>query len=178
MKDLFFSSNRICAKRKCWLILFACLIFSSCKNYSFTGASIAPEIKTVSIAFFPNRAAIVQPSLSQSFTEKLRDKFVSQTNLNLVQAEGDLRFEGSIQDYQAMPAAIQGNDNAALNRLTISVNVKFTNTKDSKHDFDRNFSRYADYDSKLSLTSVEQELISQINSQLVDDIFNQAIINW
>lgn len=160
------------------LLYLCCLLPVSCKNYSFTGASIAPEIKTVSIRFFPNRAAIVQPSLSQAFTEKLRDKFVSETNLALTDKAGDLNFEGSITDYNTQPIAIQGNDNAALNRLTISVNVKFTNTKDPKNDFESNFSRYADYDSKVNLASVEQDLIIQINQQLVDDIFNKAVINW
>ena len=153
-------------------------IISGCHVYSFTGASISPDIKTVSIQLFPNRASIVQPSLSQAFTEKLKDKFVSETSLALVKENGDLNFEGAIVDYNTQPTAITGNDNAALNRLTITVSVKFTNTKDSKQDFETNFSRYADYDSRKSLSSVEQELIAQINSQLVDDIFNKAVVNW
>ncbi len=154
------------------------VLFTSCKNYSFTGASISPEIKTVSIQFFPNRASIVQPSLSQTFTEKLRDKFVSETSLTLTQETGDLNFDGAITDYNVQPTAIQGNDNAALNRLTITVNVKFTNAKEPKNDFDQNFSRYADFASTVNLSSVEQDLITQINQQLVDDIFNKAVINW
>jgi outer membrane lipopolysaccharide assembly protein LptE/RlpB len=161
------------------MILFLMIgIISGCHVYSFTGASISPDIKTVSIQLFPNRASIVQPSLSQAFTEKLKDKFVSETSLALVKDNGDLNFEGAITDYNTQPTAITGNDNAALNRLTITVSVKFTNTKDSKQDFETNFSRYADYDSRKSLSSVEQELITQINSQLVDDIFNKAVVNW
>jgi len=149
-----------------------------CKNYSFTGASIPPESHTATILFFPNRASIVNPSLSQQFTEKLRDKFVSETSLALVPQGGDLVFEGAIVDYITQPAAIQGNDNAALNRLTITVNVKFTNRVDAKNDFDQNFSRYVEYDAKINLASKEQELVDEINSQLVDDIFNKAVINW
>jgi hypothetical protein len=157
------------------LFMLTCM---SCKHYSFTGASISADVKTASISFFPNRAAIVNPSLSQQFTEKLRDKFISETNLTLVQQQGDLHFEGAIVEYRTQPSAIQGNDNAALNRLTITVNVKFSNLKEPKNDFDQNFSRYVEFDSQVSLASVEQDLVDEINKQLVDDIFNKAVINW
>ncbi|MBL7928502.1 MAG: LptE family protein [Bacteroidia bacterium] len=160
------------------LVICFYLVATGCKNYSFTGASVSPDVKTVSIAYFPNRASLVQPSLSQAFTEKLRDKFTSQTNLTLKEGEADLLFEGFISDYQTNPTAIQGNDNAALNRLTISVMVKFINTKDPKQDFETSFSRFADYSASQNFATVEQDLISQINSQLVDDIFNRAMVNW
>ncbi|MFI5219533.1 MAG: LptE family protein [Bacteroidia bacterium] len=162
------------------LFFVFCILYFivSCHTYSFTGASISPDIKSVSIQFFPNRASIVQPALSNAFTEKLKDKFVSETNLTLIKEKGDLSFEGNIIDYNVQPTAIQGDENAALNRLTITVSVKFANAKDPKHDFENNFSRYADYDSKKSLTEVEKELIVQINQQLVDDIFNKAVVNW
>jgi hypothetical protein len=160
------------------LIIFFLAFETSCHVYSFTGASISPDIKTVSIQLFPNRASIVQPSLSNAFTEKLKDKFVSETNLSLVKDNGDLNFEGAITDYNTQPTAITGNDNASLNRLTITVSVKFTNTKDSKQDFETNFSSYADYASNQSLSSVEKDLITQINSKLVDEIFNKAVVNW
>jgi hypothetical protein len=161
--------------------LFSLLVLASlqgCGVYSFTGASISPEVKTVSIKYFPNRSSLIQPALSQAFTEKLRDKFVSQTNLRQITENGDLMFEGYISDYRTQPVAIQGTETAALNRLTITVNVKFTNQKDEKQNFETNFSRYADYDSKKSLAEVEQTLIDEIDKQLVDDIFNKAVSNW
>ncbi len=164
--------------RSVFFIISSLLAATGCKNYSFTGASVSPDVKTVSIAYFPNRASLVQPSLSQAFTEKLRDKFTSQTNLTLKDGNADLIFEGHISDYQTNPTAIQGNDNAALNRLTIAVMVKFINTKDPKQDFETTFSRFADYSASQNFASVEQDLISQINSQLVDDIFNRAMVNW
>jgi hypothetical protein len=160
------------------LVFILALQATGCGVYSFTGASIAPEVKTVSVAFFPNRASLVQPSLSQTFTEKLRDKFVSQTNLTLLERGGDLTFDGNITDYNTQPIAIQGNEQAALNRLTISVKVKFENLKDPKQNFESSFTRYADYDSRQELSSVEQDLINEICNQLVDDIFNRAVINW
>ncbi len=167
-------------RKFCFVItmLSISIFLSGCGVYSFTGASISPEIKTVSIGFFQNRAAIVQPSLSNVFTEKLKDKFVSQTNLTLTNARGDLQFDGTITDYFTQPTAIQGNEQAALNRLTINVKVKFVNTKDEKQSFESSFSRFTDYDSRKNLASVETELINEICNQLVDDIFNKAVINW
>ncbi len=153
-------------------------LLAGCGVYSFSGASISPEIKTVSIDFFPNHAAIVQPTLSQAFTEKLKEKFVTQTNLRLIPKEGDLYFQGSIVDYSTQSVAIQGNETAALDRLNITVSVKFTNAKDEKQNFELNFSRFYEYQSSLSLASVEQQAITEINRQLVDDIFNKAVSNW
>lgn len=157
-----------------------CLLFSvlGCHVYSFTGASISPEVKTVSVNYFQNRAPLVQPSLSQQFGEKLKEKFISQTSLTLVTSNGDLDFSGYISDYRIQPISIQSSQNAAQNRLTISINVKFTNKKDSKQDFETTFSQFADYDSKQTITAVETGLIKIINEKLVDDIFNKAVVNW
>lgn len=161
-------------------LLFLIIILNSagCGIYSFSGASISPDVKTFSVQFFPNRAQLVQPILSQAFTEKIKEKFISQTNLRQLDRNGDLQFEGYITDYKASPVAIQGTQTAALNRLTISVFVKFTNRVDPKQDFETNFSRYADYDSRKSLQEVEVGLIEEINRQLVDDIFNKSVSNW
>ena len=159
--------------------IFCCLLFTSCKiNYSFTGASISPDVKTVSVQYFPNNASLVQPILSQTFTEKLKNKFVSQTNLSVIKKDADLNFEGSITDYRTQPIAIQGNETAALNRLTISISVKFNNKNNEKQNFESSFSRYADYPSSKNLSEVESSLIDQITLQLVDDIFNKAVVNW
>jgi len=167
------------ALRKLFILFVICLAatLNGC-NYSFTGASISSEIKTVQIEYFPNRASLVQPSLSQTFTEKLKDRFVSQTNLELVKNEGDLVFEGFITNYSSYPLAIQGNDQAALNRLTITVQVKYTDKKDSEKDFDTPFTRYADFSSSQNLASVEAGLIDEICSALVTDIFNKSVVNW
>jgi len=161
------------------VIIFLLIAFSGCKmNYSFTGGSIDPKIKTISIQYFQNNAPIVQPSLSQAFTEALRDKFSSQTKLVLVNKGGDLNIAGSITGYSTQPIAIQGNETAALNRLTITVSVKFTNIIDEKQNFEQSFSRYSDYQSSLSLSAVEETLIKDINEILVEDIFNKSVVNW
>lgn len=152
---------------------------NSCKvNYSFTGASISPDIKTVSVAYFPNNAPLAQPTLSQVFTESLKDYFLSQTNLSLVDRFGDIQFEGEIIDYKTEPLAIQQNETAALNRLTISIRVRYTNNKEDNVDFERTFTRFEDYESSRNLADVEAELIPQINDQIIQDIFNASIGNW
>ena len=163
------------------LAVIACLIslLSSCKtHYSFSGASIPPEAITISVQYFQNNASLAPPTLSQTFTEALRDKLSSQSHLSLTTKGGDLSFEGSITGYATSPIAIQSTDQAALNRLTITVNVKYTCSFDEKKNFDQSFTRYADYTSAQSLTSVEDGLIHDINDQLVQDIFNRALNDW
>src|ERR1041385_3718016 len=110
-----------------WLFLAGCKV-----NYGFTGASVSPDIKTFSVRYFPNNAPVVSPTLSQTFTEKLKDKIVSQASLSHTDKQADLIFEGNITGYAIQPIAIQANETAAQNRLTITINVKFTNTKDQK----------------------------------------------
>jgi hypothetical protein len=162
-------------------IFFSFLVFSTlsgCGVYSFTGASISPEVKSVSIDFFPSYAALAPTNMPQSFTESLRELFISRTNLDLLTKNGDIRFEGYISDYQTRPVAIQGNETAAKNRLTVTVNVTYTNTKEEDKSFEKSFSRFADFDATQNLTDVEQALIAEINEQLILDIFNEAVVNW
>jgi len=162
-----------------FIIFYFCLFLTACKGgYSFTGADISPDVKTIQIDFFPNKASLVQPNLSNVFTETLKDKFSAQTSLNLTNNEGDLIFQGEITNYTISAQSYQGNETSALTRLSINVHVKFTNTKENRKSFDQSFSRYADFDSSQSLTSVEEELIKQICDELVLDIFNKAVANW
>jgi hypothetical protein len=162
------------------IVILFISVLPACRfvNYSFTGGNVDPSIKTFSIQYFPNNAAIVQPTLSQSFTEALKDKFSSQTKLTSISRGGDLNIEGYITGYTTTPIAITGNETAAMNRLTITVSVTFTNRIDEKQNFEQSFSRYADYLSTLNLSSVEESLIKDINDQLVEDIFNKAVVNW
>lgn len=152
---------------------------SACKiSYSFTGASISPDVKTISVQYFPNMAPLVNPNLSQVFTESLKEKFLSQTSLSLVNGVGDLNFEGEIVGYDTSPMGIQSNETAALNRLTIKIKVRFTNAKDPEQDFTTTFSRFSEYESAKNLSDVEDELIDEIIKQINDDIFNKSVANW
>lgn len=159
-------------------VVFAFLQNGCTASYSFTGASIDPEVKTVSIAFFQNNAPLAPPAASQLFTEAMKDIFLSQTNLVLVKSNGDLDFEGSIINYTNAPVAIQGNETAALTRVTMTVNVKFTNNNDDQQSFEQSFSRFEDFETSRDLSSVEEEILSSINNQLVQDIFNKSVTNW
>jgi hypothetical protein len=143
-----------------------------------SGASVSPDVKTINIKYFTKTAPLGPPSLSQTFTERLKDKFLTQTNLSIINDKADLTLEGSITAYSITPQAIQANETAAKNRLSISVSVKFTNIKDEKQNFETSFTRFADYESTLNIGSLEEGLITEINEQLVDDIFNRAFINW
>jgi hypothetical protein len=151
----------------------------SCKvTYSFSGVNISPEVKTYSVEYFPNRAAIVQAQLSQLFTNALMDKIQANTSLDLSNEGGDVRFSGEITNYETRPTAITGQETAARNRLTITVRVKYTNLIQPELDYDTSFSRYEDYDASRNLSDVESELIDLIVENLIEDIFNRAFVSW
>lgn len=155
------------------LLLYGCKI-----SYSFTGASISPDVKTISIEYFQNRASLVQPGLSQILTDALIDKCKAQTNLSFINSTGDVNFEGEITDYNTRPLTVSADAQAATNRFTITVRVKFTNAVDPELSYEQNFSRYEDYDSAFSLADVEDSLSGKIVELLVEDIFNRAFVNW
>ena len=147
-------------------------------SYSFTGASISPTVKSISVSYLPNNALLVQPTLSRKLTEAIRDKFTNQSNLALVGSNGDLNIEGEITGYITEPVAITGEQQAALQRLKITVNIRFTNKQDPTQDFETSFSRFQDYNSQQRLADVEESLIDIINEELAQDIFNKAVVNW
>ncbi len=154
-------------------------LLTSCGIYSFSGTSIPPDVKTFSVSEFNNQADIVVPTLSQTFTNALRDKFNTETNLTLIKADGDLSFDGVITGYRVTNVAPTGNETAALNRLTITVRVDFKNTKSEKgEEWTESFSRFADYPGTVNLSSVEGQLIDEIIDQIIQDIFNKAAVNW
>ena len=138
-------------------------------KYSFSGASIPLEAKTVSIAYFPNNAPMVAPTLSSTLTDGLQDKFARQTKLQLVPSNGDLAFEGEITNYTSTPAAITANETAAMNRLTIY---------EPQFNYNKSFSAFAEYDANSLLQDVQDTLIQEICEQLIQDIFNAAVANW
>lgn len=147
-------------------------------SYSFTGASISPQVKTISIQYFQNRAPLVQPGLSQTLTDALIDKCKAQTNLRFITGVGDVNFEGEISEYNTRPLTVAADATAAMNRFTIAVKVKFVNSIDPDLSFEQTFSRYEDYDSNLDLSQVETDLSGKILDMIVEDIFNQAFVNW
>ena len=164
--------------RELIVVVVLALMCHSCGFYSFSGASIPAEAKTVSVDYFPNHAQLVNPMLSNIFTNALRDAMTNQTTLDMVESGGDIAFEGEITDYKTMPVAITSGQTAAMNRLTITVNVRFSNRIDETKDFEQSFSRYEDYPSDQDLNAVQESLTTTITEQLVEDIFNKALVNW
>ena len=160
------------------MVMLLALVCQNCGIYSFSGASIPPEAKTVSVQYFPNQAQLINPTLSNDFTTALRDAMMNQTSLDMVESGGDLAFEGEITDYRTTPVAITSGQTAALNRLTITVNVRFVNVYDESKNFETKFSHYEDYPSEQDLNSVQESLTGTIIEALVEDIFNKALVNW
>ena len=147
-------------------------------GYSFTGASIPAEAKTISITQFPNYATTVNPQLSQKLYDGLQQMFSSQTSLNVTSDDGDLQITGEITDYSTRASSIGSDDNVATNRFTITIKVSFTNRFDSKADFEQTFSRFKDYAASRDFSSVEQSLTDEIVTELCEDIFNKSVVNW
>ncbi len=158
-------------------LLFWNLLLAGCGIYSFTGANYG-NAKTVTVHMFINKAPIVNPELAPMLTEKLQDKFITESPLTVVERDGDLEFSGTIIDYKVSPAQIQAGETAAANRLTIKVRVKFVNHLDPKNNYEQTFSWYEEFDPNLNLSAVEHDLIDKITDKLVEDIFNKAVANW
>lgn len=161
------------------ILLTLMMVLPACKvTYSFSGVNISPDVKTFTVQYFPNRAAIVQAQLSQEFTNALIDKITSNTSLENISSGGDVEFSGEITGYVTRPVAITGDETAAMNRLTITVRVKYTNYMEPELDFDSSFSRYEDYSSSQNLADVETDLIELIVAVMLEDIFNKAFVSW
>ena len=160
------------------MVMALAFVCQGCGIYTFSGASIPAEAKTVSVAYFPNHAQLVNPLLSNNLTNALRDAMTNQTTLDVIESGGDLAFEGEITDYRTTPVAITAAQTAAMNRLTITVKVRFSNRFDETKDFEQTFSRYEDYPSNQDLNAVQESLTATIVDQLVEDIFNKALVNW
>lgn len=167
-------------KVTCVFLLFAAIGCNlSCGIYSFTGASIPPTMKTVSVDFFENNAPLVVSYLSTDFTEALKERIRNQSGLSMVRTDADASFSGRITGYTINPTAVQGNDRAGLNRLSITVSVKYTNTVNPTLNFEEPFTRFKDFSTNAGpIQSQEQQLIKDINSMLTEDIFNRAFANW
>lgn len=160
-------------------ILTAVFFLQSCGIYSLSGSLIPADMRTVTINFFENNAPLVVPYLSQQFTEALKDRIRNQSRLSIVRADGDGIFEGRITDYSIKPVAVTGDQRAELNRLTVTVNVKYTNALKTDDNFEQSFTRYKDFNpARQPIPVAERELIPQINRELSEDIFNRAFANW
>ncbi len=148
-------------------------------SYRFNGASIDyTKTKTISIADFPIRATLVYPPLAAAFNEAMKDQYTRQTKLQFVNQNADIQIEGEITGYALSPQAVKEDAFASLTRLTVTIRVKYSNNANEKANFDRSFSAYRDFSSTLMLDNVQDALIKEIVTELVDVIFNATLGDW
>jgi len=160
------------------VLVFIALLLWACRvNYSAVGVDIHPDAQTITIKQFQNNASLVNLQLSNELTNQLRDKFRSSTKLSLVDSRGDLFLEGEITGYNVSSVAVGANQ-ATMNRLTITVKIHFENKFDEKKNKDQTFSRYLDFDASKTLQQVQDDLVNQICTVLVDDIFTATVGDW
>lgn len=157
-------------------------LFSSCKVYSFKDVSIPKEVKTIRIAYIENKARFIDPQLSPQLTDKLKQKINNQTSLTQVQSDdADYDVSGFISDYSVTTSGVS-NQQAATNRLTVSVHIIFKNKlsdqKIGTPDFEDDVSRNFDFSASLSLNDAQAQLTSTIVSNMTDEIFNRVFSNW
>ncbi len=161
------------------LILLGVLLVSACGIYSFSGTSIQPDVKTITIPYVEYRALRVNPSLSNDLTEALKEKFRKLTRLEEVDVDGDLEVVCEVTGYDTKATAVTADELASQTRLTVTVKVDFINRKHSEEEFqNKTFSAYEDFDATLSLDAVEAGLCESIIEKLVEDIFNATVAQW
>ena len=160
-------------------ILYILLAFTaiSCGIYNFTGGSTG-NAKTFQVNFFQNRAPLIEPGMDRDFTFYLQDLINNQTNLSLTTTNGDLVYEGEIVNFTIAPMAANAEQRAAQNRLTVTINVRFTNIKESDKDFEKSFSHYYDFPANMQLSAVKATAFEAIFERIGQDIFNASLANW
>jgi hypothetical protein len=166
--------------KKIYPFVFIILLFTinSCSVYNFTGTGKI-NAKTFQVNYFPNNAELVQPGIDRTFTLTLQDLIQNQTNLNLVKNSGDLTYEGEITDYRITPMMATADIQAAQNRLTIKVNVRFTNKNKETDNFEKVFEFYYDYPAAQQLSgSTLDSAIKIIFERITQDIFNESLAKW
>lgn len=161
------------------ILLAAALILAACGIYSFSGTSIQPDVKSITINFFEYKAQRVNPSLANDLTEAMKTKFRRLTRLEQLDQDGDMEISGAVTGYDVRASSVTANDVAAQNRLTITVSVTFVDNKHPEENFDKkSFSAYADYDSTNSIDAVESTLCAEIIEKIVEDVFNATVAQW
>jgi hypothetical protein len=162
-----------------FLLALSVSLLAGCGIYSFTGGQFSGA-KTFSVDYFKPQSAMVTPLYAQRFTESLKDLLLAQSPLRLAEKNGELTYSGTVVDYRTAPVAIQSGaaETASLNRLTITVKVKYDNSLEPELSFEKTFSKFADYDANQDLFTIEESLWSLINEQLTQEIYNASVGNW
>ena len=166
--------------KKLSILLLLALIFNGCIiSYKFNCASIDySKTKSISIADFPNVAALVYPPLSNSLSDGIRDIFQRQTRLQVTRRGGDLELEGEITDYQLTPMAVSADSYSAETKLTIRVRVRFTNNVNPEESFEKTYTAYQTFDASQMLNDVQEELCNTMITEIADQIYNDTVAKW
>ena len=163
---------------KLFAILLVALAVNSCGTYNFTGAKPI-DAKTFQVNYFQNNADIVEPGIERTFTIKLQEIIQNQTNLNLTNSNGDLVYEGEIVEYRITPMQATAAQTAAQSRLTVSVNVRFSNKNKEADNFEKRFSFYFDYDGSTQLVGSKlTSALDEIFERITQDVFNESLAKW
>lgn len=160
------------------IILLIIFIQGCAVQLTFDGASIPENVHTASVQTFDNRAAYINPVLSQTLTEALKDRVINGSRLTLAEETGDVDFSGEIVAYETTPLAIQADAVSAETRLTVRINVRYENFRDPEKSWESSFSAYRDFPSEQNITAIEDELVSEIVKELTENIFNKAFADW
>ncbi|WP_235208220.1 LptE family protein [Saccharicrinis fermentans] len=164
---------------KLWIYLALIIGLSACSvRLTLNGASVPDNLKTFTVQYFENRAPLINPILSQTFTEALKDRITNESRLVLESQNGDIDFSGEITGYSIKPMAIQADAISAETRLTVTVKVRYRNFKSPKDNWESQFKAYEDYSSEQNINDVEEELVTLIVEQITEDIFNKAFSDW
>ena len=156
------------------------MLFSGCTiSYKFNGAYIDyTKTKTISISEFTNTAELIYAPLTQQFSERLRDLYTRNTRLQVLKKAGDMHIEGEVTEYYLTPMAISADTYASQTKLTITINVRFTNNKNPEDDFEKKYSAYQTFDSSKLLNDVQDELLKTIIEEIADNIYNDTVAKW
>lgn len=169
--------NRPCLRLAAWGCLLLCL--SACRiSFNTSGGNVDTSLSTLFVDKFSNEAAIVVPYLAQELTQQIQDRFLSQSRLSLTSGAADVALSGAVTVYTVLPKAIQGENRAAQNRLSISVRVKYENNVNPNESWEQTFSGYSDFDANLDFSRIEREQINLVLEQITQDIFSRSIGKW
>lgn len=160
--------------------LIILLLVTGCKSckYSLSGINIPADVKTISVQYFTNKAAMVNPSLSQKFTESLKDKFLKQTSLTVIASDGDYRLSGFITDYKTEPVATSSSTGAVKNRFTLSVAVVFECPNHKEMNFTETITKFQEFPATDNFQTLENSLSEEVGNQIIQEVFNKVALKW
>jgi predicted small lipoprotein YifL len=170
--------------RTCRYIIFLlnlCLLSGcGCKgpSFSLSGINIPPDVENISVQYFTNEASYINPTLSQRFTEQLKDKFLRETKLTVIASNGDYRISGTILEYKTEPVATSTTTGATKNRFSTTVKVVFECPKHKDMDFTENITKFQEFDASQNFQSLETQLSDEVNKQIIQEVFNKVALKW